>query len=198
MCLYPWFISSHLFYNHLLLLVEAGQSDKHWNLTGLVSILVKMESKCHFSFLFFLYSLTHPLIFSPSSSFFQTLLVLSSLSAIALVISLLVVLSFLIHYCCCHRGDRNEGSEEEEEDEDGSTGHGYSGKKGRGICCVTWVAVAAVTLCWWERVFRRYCTFWQMYTRRLLAVVEEVFRCFSQTEPITLISGSLFFIYRLL
>uniref|UniRef100_A0A3B4ACJ5 Protein tweety homolog n=1 Tax=Periophthalmus magnuspinnatus TaxID=409849 RepID=A0A3B4ACJ5_9GOBI len=77
----------------------------------------------------------------------QTLLVLSSLSAIALVISLLVVLSFLIHYCCCHRGDRSEGSEEEEEDEDGSTGHGYSGKKGRGICCVTWVAVAAVTLC---------------------------------------------------
>lgn len=187
------------FYNHLLLLVEAGQSDKHWNLTGLVSILVKMESKCHFSFLFFfLYSLTHPLIFPPSSSFFQTLLVLSSLSAIALVISLLVVLSFLIHYCCCHRGDRNEGSEEEEEDEDGSTGHGYSGKKGRGICCVTWVAVAAVTLCWWERVFRRHCTSWQMYTRRLLAVVEEVFRCFSQTEPITLISGSLFFIYRLL
>ncbi|TWW79115.1 Protein tweety -like protein 1 [Takifugu flavidus] len=77
----------------------------------------------------------------------QTLLVLSSVSAIALVISLLVVLSFLIYYCCCHRGDRSEGSEEEEEDEDGSTGHGYSGKKGRGICCVTWVAVAAVTLC---------------------------------------------------
>uniref|UniRef100_A0A672HTQ9 Protein tweety homolog n=1 Tax=Salarias fasciatus TaxID=181472 RepID=A0A672HTQ9_SALFA len=72
---------------------------------------------------------------------------LAALSAIALVISLLVVLSFLIHYCCCHRGDRSEGSEEEEEDEDGSTGHGYSGKKGRGICCVTWVAVAAVTLC---------------------------------------------------
>uniref|UniRef100_A0A8C6SVI3 Protein tweety homolog n=1 Tax=Neogobius melanostomus TaxID=47308 RepID=A0A8C6SVI3_9GOBI len=62
----------------------------------------------------------------------QTLLILSSFSAIALVISLLVVLSFLIHYCCCHRGDRSEGSEEEEEDEDGSTGHGYSGKKGRG------------------------------------------------------------------
>ncbi|XP_072316123.1 protein tweety homolog 1 isoform X1 [Eucyclogobius newberryi] len=77
----------------------------------------------------------------------QTLLVLSSLSAIALVLSLLVVLSFLIHYCCCHRGDRSEGSEEEEDDEDGSTGHGYGGKKGRGICCVTWVAVAAVTLC---------------------------------------------------
>lgn len=77
----------------------------------------------------------------------QTLLVLSSLSAIALVISLLVVLSFLIHYCCCHRGDRSEGSEEEEEDEDASTGHGYSGRKGRGICCVTWVAVASVTLC---------------------------------------------------
>uniref|UniRef100_A0A3P8WR40 Protein tweety homolog n=1 Tax=Cynoglossus semilaevis TaxID=244447 RepID=A0A3P8WR40_CYNSE len=77
----------------------------------------------------------------------QTLLVLSSLSAVALVISLLVVLSFLIHYCCCHRGDRGEGSEEDEDDEDGSTGHGYAGKKGRGICCVTWVAVAAVTLC---------------------------------------------------
>ncbi|XP_030015173.1 protein tweety homolog 1 isoform X3 [Sphaeramia orbicularis] len=87
-------------------------------------------------------------IFVPDSwEYQQTLLVLSSLSAIALVISLLVVLSFLIHYCCCHRGDRSEGSEEEEEDEDGSTGHGYSGKKGRGICCVTWVAVAAVTLC---------------------------------------------------
>lgn len=79
---------------------------------------------------------------------FQTLLVLSSVSAIALTVSLLVVLSFLIYYCCCHRGDRSEGSEEEEEDEDGSTGHGYSGKKGRGIGCVTWVAVAAVTLCW--------------------------------------------------
>uniref|UniRef100_A0A3Q0R735 Protein tweety homolog n=1 Tax=Amphilophus citrinellus TaxID=61819 RepID=A0A3Q0R735_AMPCI len=87
-------------------------------------------------------------VFVPDSwEYQQTLLILSSLSAIALVISLLVVLSFLIHYCCCHRGDRNEGSEEEEEDEDGSTGHGYSGKKGRGICCVTWVAVAAVTLC---------------------------------------------------
>ncbi|KAM7383358.1 hypothetical protein PAMP_003019 [Pampus punctatissimus] len=87
-------------------------------------------------------------IFVPDSwEYQQTLLVLSSLSAIALVLSLLVVLSFLIHYCCCHRGDRSEGSEDEEEDEDGSTGHGYSGKKGRGICCVTWVAVAAVTLC---------------------------------------------------
>ncbi|XP_037640827.1 protein tweety homolog 1 isoform X3 [Sebastes umbrosus] len=87
-------------------------------------------------------------IFVPDSwEYQQTLLVLSSLSAIALVISLLVVLSFLIHYCCCHRGDRSEGSEEEEEDEDASTGHGYSGKKGRGICCVTWVAVASVTLC---------------------------------------------------
>uniref|UniRef100_A0A8C3ANL7 Protein tweety homolog n=1 Tax=Cyclopterus lumpus TaxID=8103 RepID=A0A8C3ANL7_CYCLU len=86
-------------------------------------------------------------IFVPDSwEYQQTLLVLSSLSAIALVISLLVVLSFLIHYCCCHRGDRSEGSEEEEEDEDASTGHGYSGKKGRGICCVTWVAVASVTL----------------------------------------------------
>uniref|UniRef100_A0A7N8X4G7 Protein tweety homolog n=1 Tax=Mastacembelus armatus TaxID=205130 RepID=A0A7N8X4G7_9TELE len=71
-------------------------------------------------------------IFVPDSwEYQQTLLVLSSLSAIALVISLLVVLSFLIHYCCCHRGDRS---------------HGYGGKKGRGICCVTWVAVAAVTL----------------------------------------------------
>ncbi|KAM6967711.1 protein tweety homolog 1 isoform 3-T4 [Aplochiton taeniatus] len=87
-------------------------------------------------------------IFVPDSwEYQQTLLVLSSLSAIALVLSLLVVLSFLIHYCCCHRGDRTEGSEEEEEDEDGSTGHGYSGRKGRGICCVTWVSVAAVTLC---------------------------------------------------
>lgn len=109
--------------------------------------LVKTKLKCHFS-----HWLTG--FFFTSSSFFQTLLVLSSLSAIALVISLLVVLSFLIHYCCCHRGDRNEGSEEEEEDEDGSTGHGYSGKKGRGICCVTWMAVAAVTLCWWEGGFR--------------------------------------------
>uniref|UniRef100_A0A3B5MR82 Protein tweety homolog n=1 Tax=Xiphophorus couchianus TaxID=32473 RepID=A0A3B5MR82_9TELE len=87
-------------------------------------------------------------IFAPDSwEYQQTLLILSSLSTIALVISLLVVLSFLIHYCCCHRGDRSEGSEEEDDDEDGSTGHGYSGKKGRGICCVTWVAVAAVTLC---------------------------------------------------
>lgn len=71
MCLYPWFISSHLFYNHLLLLVEAGQSDKHWNLTGLVSILVKMESKCHFSFLFFF-------IFTDSSSDIFPLLFLFS------------------------------------------------------------------------------------------------------------------------
>ncbi|XP_077577781.1 protein tweety homolog 1 isoform X2 [Stigmatopora nigra] len=87
-------------------------------------------------------------LFAPDSwEYQQTLLVLSSASAIALVISLLVILSFLIHYCCCHRGDRGEGSEEEEEDEDGSAGHGYGGKKGRGICCVTWVAVASVTLC---------------------------------------------------
>ncbi|KAK1895949.1 Protein tweety like 1 [Dissostichus eleginoides] len=49
-------------------------------------------------------------IFVPDSwEYQQTLLVLSSLSAIALVISLLVVLSFLIHYCCCHRADRSEG-----------------------------------------------------------------------------------------
>lgn len=85
----------------------------------------------------------------------QTLLVLSSLSAIALVLCLLVVLSFLIHYCCCGRrggADRSDASsEEEDEDEDASgAGHGYGGgggKKGRGICCVTWVAVASVTLC---------------------------------------------------
>ncbi|XP_036824285.1 protein tweety homolog 1 isoform X1 [Oncorhynchus mykiss] len=87
-------------------------------------------------------------LFIPDSwEYQQTLLVLSSLSAIALVLSLLVIISFLIHYCCCRRGDRSEGSEEEEEDEEGSTGHGYRGKKGRGICCVTWVSVAAVTLC---------------------------------------------------
>nr|XP_029476101.1 protein tweety homolog 1-like [Oncorhynchus nerka] len=87
-------------------------------------------------------------LFIPDSwEYQQTLLVLSSLSAIALVLSLLVIISFLIHYCCCRRGDRSEGSEEEEEDEEGSTGHGYGGKKGRGICCVTWVSVAAVTLC---------------------------------------------------
>lgn len=91
------------------------------------------------------------LIFWPPPPLSQTLLVLSSLSAIALVLSLLVIISFLIHYCCCRRGDRSEGSEEEEEDEEGSTGHGYGGKKGRGICCVTWVSVAAVTLCWWVR-----------------------------------------------
>lgn len=83
----------------------------------------------------------------------QTLLVLSSLSAIALVLSLLVVLSFLIHYCCCHRGDTGRDAEEEEEDDDASGGHGYSGKKGRGICCVTWVSVAAVTLCWYGAFF---------------------------------------------
>ncbi|KAI4873562.1 hypothetical protein NFI96_026260 [Prochilodus magdalenae] len=77
----------------------------------------------------------------------ETLLVLSSLSAIALILSLLVVLSFLIHYCCCHRGDAGRDAEEEEEDDDTSGGHGYSGKKGRNICCVTWVSVAAVTLC---------------------------------------------------
>ncbi|XP_022529739.2 protein tweety homolog 1 isoform X2 [Astyanax mexicanus] len=86
--------------------------------------------------------------FTPDSwEYQQTLLVLSSLSAIALVLSLLVVLSFLIHYCCCHRGDGGRDAEEEEEDDDASGGHGYSGKKGRGICCVTWVSVAAVTLC---------------------------------------------------
>lgn len=94
--------------------------------------------------------------FSPSISLFhslpfffcrtQTLLVLSSLSAIALILSLLVILSFLIHYCCCHRGDASR--DEEEEDDDASGGHGYGGRKGRRICCVTWVSVAAVTLCW--------------------------------------------------
>ncbi|KAJ8287855.1 hypothetical protein COCON_G00005140 [Conger conger] len=87
-------------------------------------------------------------VFTPDSwEYQQTLLVLSSLSAIALVLSLLVVLSFLIHYCCCHRGDGGSGSEEEEEDDDASGGHGYGARKGRGICCVTWVSVAAVTLC---------------------------------------------------
>ncbi|XP_066540144.1 protein tweety homolog 1 isoform X2 [Hoplias malabaricus] len=87
-------------------------------------------------------------IFTPDSwEYQQTLLVLSSLSAIALVLSLLVVLSFLIHYCCCQRGDGGRDNEEEEEDDEASGGHGYSGKKGRGICCVTWVSVAAVTLC---------------------------------------------------
>lgn len=145
------FMISYLFNRHLLLLIGVGQYDKLWILYRislyftLSNCKKKKGLKCHFT-----HSLTHPLIFL-SSSFLpssQTLLVLSSLSAIALVISLLVVLSFLIHYCCCHRGDRSEGSEEEEEDEDASTGHGYSGKKGRGICCVTWVAVASVTLCW--------------------------------------------------
>ncbi|XP_062395435.1 protein tweety homolog 1 isoform X1 [Sardina pilchardus] len=86
--------------------------------------------------------------FTPDSwEYQQTLLVLSSFSAIALILSLLVVLSFLIHYCCCHRGDSGNASDEEEEDDDASGGHGYSGRKGRGICCVTWVSVAAVTLC---------------------------------------------------
>ncbi|XP_026795832.2 protein tweety homolog 1 isoform X4 [Pangasianodon hypophthalmus] len=85
-------------------------------------------------------------VFTPDSwEYQQTLLVLSSLSAIALILSLLVVLSFLIHYCCCHRGDA--GRDEEEEDDDASGGHGYGGRKGRRICCVTWVSVAAVTLC---------------------------------------------------
>ncbi|XP_035386362.1 protein tweety homolog 1 isoform X2 [Electrophorus electricus] len=80
-------------------------------------------------------------VFAPDSwEYQQTLLVLSSLSAIALVLSLLVILSFLIHYCCCHRS--NSGREEEEDDDDGSRA-----RKGRGICCVTWVSVAAVTLC---------------------------------------------------
>ncbi|XP_076826976.1 protein tweety homolog 1 isoform X2 [Brachyhypopomus gauderio] len=80
-------------------------------------------------------------VFTPDSwEYQQTLLVLSSVSAIALVLSLLVILSFLIHYCCCHRS--NAAREEEEEDDDGS-----GGRKGRGICCVTWVSVAAVMLC---------------------------------------------------
>ncbi|XP_077065826.1 protein tweety homolog 1 isoform X4 [Siphateles boraxobius] len=91
---------------------------------------------------------TRDSVFTPDSwEYQQTLLVLSSFSAIALVLSLLVVLSFLIHYCCCHRGEGGRDAEEEEEDDDASGGHGYSGKKGRGICCVTWVSVAAVTLC---------------------------------------------------
>ncbi|KAK3571954.1 hypothetical protein QTP86_020501 [Hemibagrus guttatus] len=86
-------------------------------------------------------------VFTPDSwEYQQTLLVLSSVSAIALTLSLLVVLSFLIHYCCCHRGDA--ARDEEEEDDDASGGHGYGGRKGRRICCVTWVSVAAVTLCW--------------------------------------------------
>ncbi|XP_058245702.1 protein tweety homolog 1 isoform X2 [Hemibagrus wyckioides] len=85
-------------------------------------------------------------VFTPDSwEYQQTLLVLSSVSAIALILSLLVVLSFLIHYCCCHRGDA--GRDEDEEDDDASGGHGYGGRKGRRICCVTWVSVAAVTLC---------------------------------------------------
>ncbi|KAI2655389.1 hypothetical protein H4Q32_017780 [Labeo rohita] len=91
---------------------------------------------------------TRDSVFTPDSwEYQQTLLVLSSFSAIALVLSLLVVLSFLIHYCCCHRGEGGRDAEEEEEDDDASGGHGYSSRKGRGICCVTWVSVAAVTLC---------------------------------------------------
>ncbi|KTG45160.1 hypothetical protein cypCar_00010462 [Cyprinus carpio] len=91
---------------------------------------------------------TRDSVFTPDSwEYQQTLLVLSSFSAIALVLSLLVVLSFLIHYCCCRRGEGGRDAEEEEEDDDASGGHGYSGRKGRGICCVTWVSVAAVTLC---------------------------------------------------
>ncbi|TRY59481.1 hypothetical protein DNTS_017874 [Danionella cerebrum] len=87
-------------------------------------------------------------VFTPGSwEYQQTLLVLSSFSAIALVLSLLVILCFLIHYCCCHRGEGGRDAEEEDEDDDTSGAHGYSGKKGRGICCVTWVSVAAVTLC---------------------------------------------------
>ncbi|XP_023685896.1 protein tweety homolog 1 isoform X1 [Paramormyrops kingsleyae] len=86
-------------------------------------------------------------VFSPDSwEYQQTLLVLSSLSAIALLLSLLVVLCFLIHYCCCHRADGGSGSEEDE-DEDTSGGRGYGGGKQAGICCVTWVSVTAVTLC---------------------------------------------------
>ncbi|XP_026140230.1 protein tweety homolog 1 isoform X1 [Carassius auratus] len=91
---------------------------------------------------------TRDSVFTPDSwEYQQTLLVLSSFSAIALVLSLLVVLSFLIHYCCCRRGEGGRDAEDEEEDDDASGGHGYSGRKGRGICCVTWVSVAAVTLC---------------------------------------------------
>ncbi|XP_051576367.1 protein tweety homolog 1-like isoform X2 [Myxocyprinus asiaticus] len=91
---------------------------------------------------------TRDSVFNPDSwEYQQTLLVLSSFSAIALVLSLLVVLSFLIHYCCCHRGDRGRDAEEEEEDDDASGGHGYNDRKGHGICCVTWVSVAALTLC---------------------------------------------------
>lgn len=136
--------------------IEFNRISWYFTILNCSSALVKMELRWLF---FFKVSLTHLLILL--SFPFQTLLVLSSLSAIALVISLLVVLSFLIHYCCCHRGDRSEGSEEEEEDEDGSTGHGYSGKKGRGICCVTWMAVAAVTLCWWEGGNRHYIS-WKL------------------------------------
>lgn len=156
----PQFIFSNLFNHHLFSVngggtiwqaMEFNRISWYFTISNCSSLLVKIELKCHLSH--------SPWVmhFLPSfSPFFQTLLVLSSLSAIALIISLLVVLSFLIHYCCCHRGDRSEGSEEEEEDEDGSTGHGYSGKKGRGICCVTWVAVAAVTLCWWGGGFARH------------------------------------------
>ncbi|XP_016420754.1 protein tweety homolog 1-like [Sinocyclocheilus rhinocerous] len=86
---------------------------------------------------------TRDSVFTPDSwEYQQTLLVLSSFSAIALILSLLVVISFLIHYCCCcHRGEGGRDAEEEVEDDDAS------GRKGRGICCVTWVSVAAVTLC---------------------------------------------------
>ncbi|XP_051999439.1 protein tweety homolog 1-like [Xyrauchen texanus] len=91
---------------------------------------------------------TRDSVFTPDSwEYQQTLLVLSSFSAIALVLSLLVVLSFLIHYCCCHCGDGGRDAEEEEEDDDASGGHGYNGRKGHDICCVTWVSVAALTLC---------------------------------------------------
>ncbi|MBN3315739.1 TTYH1 protein, partial [Atractosteus spatula] len=84
--------------------------------------------------------------FRPDSwEYQQTLLAVSSLSAIALFLSLLFILAFLVRYCCCRRDGEEAESEGSQEAE--SEGSGLGSAKGRGLCCVTWVSVAAVTVC---------------------------------------------------
>ncbi|XP_058874348.1 protein tweety homolog 1 isoform X3 [Acipenser ruthenus] len=71
----------------------------------------------------------------------QTLLVLSSLSALCLLLSLLGVSSSLIGWCCRRRGNHEEVDDSDDDDEcDDVTG-------GRRLCCVTWGTVGAVVIC---------------------------------------------------
>ncbi|XP_028677781.1 protein tweety homolog 1 isoform X1 [Erpetoichthys calabaricus] len=79
----------------------------------------------------------------------QTLLLLSSLSGFGLLLSFLIIVSYLIRHCCCRRrkgdpdGDSDDSDDEDDDDMPGGRGH----KRARQLCCVTWGTVGAVIIC---------------------------------------------------